>query len=286
MHDQHPPRSRAPALACDAHFHVFDDPARYPSAGALRYDPPHAPLSDYLALAGRLGIERYVFVQPSAYGQDNRCMLDAMRQVDPARCRGIVDIADDLPEAEWQALHAAGVRGIRINHSPIKPFTAGFAATLQQRIRTLDARCAASGWQLDFLGPGWLTEALLPTFAELQCNHSVAHLGMFLAKEGPQQRGFQALIELAESGARKTWIKLTGLYRISTVPNFADVDPMAAELIRRVPDRLIWGSDYPHLSFADKVGSVELFDKLSDWAPDEGVRGQILVGNPARLFGF
>lgn len=213
-------------------------------------------------------------------------MLDAMRQVDPARCRGIVDIEADLPDSEWQALHAAGVRGIRINHSPVKPFSAGFETTLQDRIQTLGARCAASGWHLDFLGPGWLTEALLPTFASLRCDHSVAHLGMFLAKDGPGQRGFQALIALAESGTRKTWIKLTGLYRISTAPGFADIDPMAAELVRRVPDRLIWGSDYPHLSFADKVGSVELFDKLLDWTPDPAVRRQILVDNPARLFAF
>jgi 2-pyrone-4,6-dicarboxylate lactonase len=108
---------------------------------------------------------------------------------------------------------------------------------------------------------------------------------MFLAKDGPQQRGFQKLIDMAKDNGRM-WVKFTGTYRMGTLPGMADVLPMARALIDAAPSRLIWGSDYPHLSFADKVGSVQLFNLLADWAPDEGTRRKILVDNPATLFGF
>lgn len=286
MHDHRAPAFTAPANACDSHFHVFGPADRYPYAGDLRYRPPSAPLSDYLALAKTLGIARMVFVQPSAYGRDNRCMLDAMREVGIVLCRGVVDIDDDVDDESLRAMDAIGVRAVRINVSPVKQREPGFARTMVDRIRRLDARCAALGWHLDFLGPGWLTEELLPTLAELECHHTLAHLGMFLAKDGPTQPGFERLLDLMSRGARRTWVKLTGSYRMSARADFADVTPMARAAIAAAPDRVIWGSDYPHLSFADRVGSVELFDKLLEWAPAEGDRRRILVENPEALFGF
>jgi 2-pyrone-4,6-dicarboxylate lactonase len=133
--------------------------------------------------------------------------------------------------------------------------------------------------------PGWLTHEMLPELARLKVQFTMAHMGMFLAREGPAQPGFRALIQLLRtcSGAH---VKFTGTYRMATAPEFADAAPMARTLIEAAPDRIIWGSDYPHLSFADKVGSVQLFNLLGDWAPDESVRRKILVDNPARLFGF
>jgi predicted TIM-barrel fold metal-dependent hydrolase len=110
-------------------------------------------------------------------------------------------------------------------------------------------------------------------------------MGMFLAKSGVGQAGFVQLLHLLRHGEGRAWVKLTGTYRVSTAPDFADVDPMVAALIDAAPDRLIWGSDYPHLSFADKVGTVELFNLLHRWA-DEAMKRKILVENPARLFGF
>lgn len=285
-----PPAFRAPPGACDAHFHVFGPAERYPyGAGTtenLRYAPPLAPLSEYLALAQLLGIERFVLVQPSAYGRDNSCMLDAMREVGVARCRGIVDVDEDAPDALLAEMDALGVRGVRINVSPVKPLTPGFSATMRPRIERLDARCAELGWHLDFLAPGWLTEELLPVYGRLRCAFTVAHMGMFLAPAGPAQPGFRKLIELVRDRGRHAYIKLTGTYRMATGPTFADAAPMARALIETVPDRLIWGSDYPHLSFADKVGSVQLFNLLADWAPDAASRRRILVDNPAALFGF
>ena len=267
-------------MICDSHFHVFGPAEQYPYAGDLRYRPPYAPLADYLKESKKLGVERYVFVQPSAYGRDNACMLDAMREIGPARCRGIVDIDENAPDAVLERLHAAGVRGVRVNVNPIKPREPGFLETLLPRIQTLDARCAELGWMLDFLTPGWLTRELLPAFEKLRCAYSVAHMGMFPAKD-PVARDF---VDFARRNA-KCWVKLTGVYRISSAPGFADAAPHAQALIAALPERLIWGSDYPHLSFGH-VHTDALFALLNSWAPQESVRRRILEQNPARLFGF
>jgi len=279
------PAFKAPAHSCDAHFHVFGPAERYPYGADLRYKPPLAPLEDYLKLARHLGCERFVFVQPSAYGRNNDCMLDAMREVGIGKCRGIVDLAQDAPDSEFDRLNTIGVRGIRINENPVKPFEAGYSKNMLSRIQALDARCAEIGWMLDFLIPGWLTQELLPVMRKLKSRFTVAHMGMFLAKNGPQQPGFRQFIEFLR-GNERGWVKFTGTYRMSVAPGFADAAPMARALIEAVPDRIIWGSDYPHLSFADKVGSVELFNLLGQWAPDAATRRKILVENPQRLFGF
>jgi 2-pyrone-4,6-dicarboxylate lactonase len=173
----------------------------------------------------------------------------------------------------------------RINVSPVKPLTPGLLGAMRSRIERIDARCAELGWHLDFLAPGWLTEELLPVVAKMRCAFTLAHMGMFLANAGPSQRGFQKLIELLRNGDGRAFVKLTGVYRMASAPTFADAAPMARALIETAPDRLIWGSDYPHLSFADKVGSVQLFNLLADWA-DAATRQRILVDNPAVLFGF
>jgi predicted TIM-barrel fold metal-dependent hydrolase len=279
------PSFRAPAFSCDSHFHVFGPAERYPYGTDIRYQPPLAPLADYLRLASQLGLTRYVFVQPSAYGRDNACMLDAMREMG-AKCRGIVDIDENAPDAEIERLNRAGVRGVRVNVNPIKPLEPGYSKTMLARIGRLDARCAEIGWMLDFLTPGWLTRELLPVLRKLKSRHTVAHLGMFLAKDGRQQPGFQEFLGLLRDGGDRCWVKFTGVYRMSAAPGFTDAAPMARAIIEAAPDRIIWGSDYPHLSYADKVGSVELFNLLGQWAPDAVMRKKILVENPHKLFGF
>ena len=286
--EESPPLFRAPPLSCDAHFHVFGPSERYPygTAETLRYAPPLAPLAQYLKLARLLGVERFVFVQPSAYGRDNSCMLDAMQEIGIGRCRGIVDVSEDVPDQILAEMDRVGVRGVRINVSPVKPVTPGLAETMIPRIERMDARCAELGWHLDFLSPGWLTEELLPVLAKLCCSFTIAHMGMFLASRGPSQPGFKKLLDMLRYESGRAWVKLTGIYRMATGPTFADATPMARALIDTAPDRLIWGSDYPHLSFADKVTSVQLFNLLADWAPEGEMRRRILVDNPAALFGF
>ena len=281
------PAYAAPPRACDAHFHVFGPAGRYPYGTDLRYKPPHAPLEDYLALAHRIGFERFVFVQPSAYGFDNSCMFDAMRQLDPSVRRAIVDLDETAAtDAQLSAWHALGVRGIRVNVSPVRQPEAGLAQSMLPRIARLAALARELGWHLDFLTPGWLVSELMPMLRELPIEFTVAHFGLFPAKDGVKQPGFQEFLALINDGSRRCWVKLTGIYRFSQSPGFADVTPFAQALIATVPGQLIWGSDYPHLSFHDRVGTIQLYNKLAEWAPDAATRQRILVDNPARLFGF
>ncbi len=276
----------SPTHACDSHFHVFGPAEKYPyGSDQLRYAPPLAPLSEYLKLAKHLGLTRYVFVQPSAYGRDNSCMLDAMKEVGIQACRGIVDIDEDAPDSMLAEMDKLGVRGVRINYSPIHPFEPGLSKKMQPRIEKIAARCKELGWHLDFLLPGWLTTEMIPFMKTLTIPFSMAHMGMNLAKDGPETVGFKALLDLVNHGDRLAYVKFTGTYRMSKVPRFTDADPMAKALIQAAPDRLIWGSDYPHLSF-DEHSSVELFNLLARWTDDANVRKLILSDNPARLFGF
>jgi len=281
------PAYAAPQGACDAHFHVFGPAERYPYGTDLRYKPPRAPLGAYLELARRLGFERFVFVQPSAYGLDNSCMFDAMRTMDAAVRRGIVDLDEtSVTDAQVAAWHELGVRGIRVNVSPVRKPEAGLAQSMLPRIARLAALAREIGWHLDFLTPGWLVSELMPMLRELPVEFTVAHFGLFPARDGTRQPGFQEFLQLVNDGSRRCWVKLTGTYRFSQAENFADVTPFAQALIATAPDQLIWGSDYPHLSFHDRVGTILLYNKLGDWAPDAATRQAILADNPARLFGF
>ena len=219
---------KAPPLACDSHFHVFGPDDRYPYGTDLRYKPPLAPLDDYRVLARHLGIERMVFVQPSAYGRDNACMLDAMQAVNPDKRRGIVDIDENAPDSELERLNGLGVRGVRINTSPVKQAEAGYTARLLPRIRRLERRCSELGWHLDFLCPGWLTSELMDCLRSLTVDFSIAHFGMYLARDGAGQPGLQTLLDLLRHGSGRAWVKFTGIYRISTQPGHKDVRPDGA----------------------------------------------------------
>jgi predicted TIM-barrel fold metal-dependent hydrolase len=282
------PAYAAPRNACDAHFHVFGPADEYPHVTTdLRYQPPHAPLAEYLAVARGLGFERFVFVQPSAYGLDNACMLDAMAELDPAIRRGIVHLdetnARDADLARW---HDIGVRGVRINISPIRKPEAGLADALGHKIVRTAKVCRELGWHVDLLLPGWLVAELMPTLHELPVAFAVAHMGLFPAAEGPSQQGFRDFLALVGDDSGRCWVKLTGIYRFSQARGYADVTPFAQALIAMAPEQMIWGSDFPHLSFHDKVGTIELYNKLADWAPDAATRQRILADNPARLFEF
>jgi predicted TIM-barrel fold metal-dependent hydrolase len=282
------PAFAPPRNACDAHFHIFGPAAKYPHVtDDLRYQPPYAPLDAFLAQARRLGFTRFVLVQPSAYGLDNSCMLDAMATLDPAIRRGIVHLDErKANDKELSAWHALGVRGVRINISPIRKPEAGLADALRPKIMHTADICHDLGWHIDLLLPGWLISELMVTLRALPVEFTVAHMGLYPARDGVAQAGFREFLSLVADGSKRCWVKLTGIYRFSQAPTFADVTPFAQALIATAPDRLIWGSDYPHLSFHDKVGTIGLFNKLAEWAPDAAMRASILADNPARLFGF
>ena len=277
------PIVRAPAGACDTHMHVFGPADKYSSFTRERYDPPYAPLEGYLEEMDPVGIERIVVVQPSAYGWDNSCTLDALERLGPAG-RAIVHLKSDVSDADFQDLDDRGVRGVRINSSPIKPFEAGYADNLIPEIERMGKRLEGTGWCIEFLNPGWLTEALLPTMASLDVDFILCHIGMFKAAEGTGQKGFQDMLRLVDKG--RCWLKLTGLYRFSNDPALADVEPFFRACAKAAPERLIWGSDYPHLSFADRTDTIGLYNHFCRWIDDEVTRRRILVDNPATLFGF
>ena len=127
---------------------------------------------------------------------------------------------------------------------------------------------------------------LMVPLRELPVAFAVAHMGLFPASDGPSQRGFRDFLALVGDGSARCWVKLTGIYRFSQARGYADVKPFARALIATAPEQMIWGSDFPHLSFHDKVGTIELYNKLMDWAPDAAMRQRILADNPARLFEF
>ena len=277
------PIARAPAGACDTHMHVFGPADKYPPATRERYDAPLAPLDEYQDEVAPIGFERVVVVQPSAYGFDNSCALDSLKSLGNAG-RGIVHLREDTSDEEFQTMHDLGVRGVRINASPVKPPEAGYADALMPKVDRLAERLKGTGWCIEFLNPGWLTEELLPWMSKLPVNFILCHIGMLKAADGIEQQGFKDILRLVEGG--KCWLKLTGLYRFSTEPGFADVEPMFRACAAAAPERLIWGSDYPHLSFADDVDTIELYNLFCRWIEDDETRRKILVDNPVNLFGF
>jgi len=280
----------APPGSCDCHMHVFGDPATYPYAADRRNAPPAEPLErfvdTYLATFRKAGIERMVFVQPSTYGRDNTCMIDAMKALAP-HVRGIVDIDETASEAELARMHEAGVRGVRINAGPPnRPPDASLVAKVLPRLQRMDARCAEIGWQLDLLGPHWLYEQMLDQLGGLKANFTVAHFAMFRETVGDAAAGFRRFIAFLNRGERRCWVKLTAPYRIATPPHYEEALPVAQALVAAAPDRIIWGSDYPFLSNADRVNAIGLVNQIPRWIPDEATRQQVLVDNPVQLFGF
>src|SRR5258706_6260106 len=172
--------------ACDTHFHVFGLADRYPARDPkLRYKPPFAPLEEYLEWAEQNGFERFVFVQPSAYLRDNSCMLDAMRAIRHP-CRGIVDIDEDAPDSVLAEMHKLGVRGVRINVSPVHPPEAGLAERLMPRIDRLEKRFVELGCQLEFLFPGWVTQGMVPRLAKLRSDFTMARSRVVVPNDRPR----------------------------------------------------------------------------------------------------
>ena len=288
--DQKTPVVKGPPLSCDCHMHVFGDPVTYPYSADKRNVPPALPLAEFMAgyreWAGRCGIERMVFTQPSTYGRDNTCLLDAIKLCG-GNARGIVDIDENAPDAELARLNAAGVVGIRFNLGPPnRPREAGLMEKHLARLLKLDARCAEIGWQLDILSPSWLIVDMLGVYEKMKSNFTLAHFGMFLALDGAQQPGLLKMVDFLKHGPGRCHMKLTAPYRMATEPTFADSTVIAHALIAAAPDRIIWGSDFPYLSNAHRVNSIDLFGLIAQWMPDAATRQKVLVDNPARLFGF
>jgi 2-pyrone-4,6-dicarboxylate lactonase len=278
-----PPKFTMPALACDTHAHVMGPAAQYDYSPARVYTPPDCLPAQYRYLLDTLGVERAALIQPSVYGTDNAAMLDAMK-ADPKRLRGVAVVDPSISDGDLRALDAAGIRGLRVNIVDVKDRKPG---TLPLDVlRPLAARIKPMGWHIEFLMHANEFPDLDTTFADFPVPIVLGHLGYMKGCPGTDNPGFQALLRLMQAG--KAWVKLTGPYRISNhdLPH-ADTIPYAHALLKANAAQVIWGTDWPHVMHKGRIpNDGELTNLLLDWVPDEKQREQVLVANPARLYGF
>jgi predicted TIM-barrel fold metal-dependent hydrolase len=282
------PRAPAVALpsgACDCHAHICGPAAAYPYVAERIYTPPDATLDAYRHLLAVLGVERAVLVQPSVYGTDNRAMLAALRAAGPG-FRGVAVVEPDIAEREVEALHQAGVRGVRLN---LVDRREGRNAVPRDLVRTLAQRIAAFGWHIEFLVNLDEAAGFADAVADLPVPIVLGHLGYPRggARDWTKAEGFAQLLDLLAGG--RCWVKLTGPYRISAAPDlpYADVDAAAARLVEAAPGRLVWGSDWPHVMMKKPMpNDGALCDLLGRWIADAQTRRRVLVENPIALYGF
>jgi 2-pyrone-4,6-dicarboxylate lactonase len=269
---------------CDTHLHIFGDRNKYPLLGQLRSEPPDAPLERFLKVAEAEGVSRMVFDQPSHYGLNNNCILDAVAAAGFDRARAVVAIdADSVTDTELKALDARGARGIRVNFG-YRSMDRAITAQAIEQVKKLAPRAAALGWHLELLVPNWALKELMPELGELQCDFSVGHMGVFPAHLGVNQDGFKDLLRLHSKG--RCWIKFTGVYRISKLSDFSDIAPLAQAFVSNNPERIVWGTDWPFLSHLDAVTYPQVMSLFESWVPETVNQRKILVDNPAKLFGF
>ena len=273
------PACPLPPLACDSHMHIFDP--RFAPSPHWKRTPPDAPVAAYRRLQQRLGTQRTVVVTPSTYGTDNACTLDALDQLGDG-ARGVAVVAQDVGDAELDRLHARRVRGLRVNF--VTPQSWG--ETTPQMLATLARKAARLPlWHIQvFMHPEQIV-ALESVLAALPVPLVIDHLGRIDPDGGPSADGYGALRRLLDGG--NTWVKLSGAYMRSTAPAYADTLVLAQALVRAAPERLVWGSDWPHTTAAPgTVNDADLVDLLRAWAGSDAAMDRILVDNPARLYGF
>jgi predicted TIM-barrel fold metal-dependent hydrolase len=271
-----PPHTKAPANAADCHHHIYD--SRFPIDPKAVLRPGNATVADYRLLQARIGTTRNVVVQPSTYGVDNRCILDALGQFGLAKARGIAVVNDSVSDAELRRMDTAGVRGIRFNL-----LQAG--AIKLDMLQPLSKRVAALGWHVQINASAEQIATSAAMWNRIPVPVVFDHLGHVSAPAGNNQ-AFGIICNLLHNG--KGWVKLSGIYIDSKVgpPSYADAGAVAKAYIKEAPERLVWGTDWPYPTAIQKPDDALLFDLLADWAPEESKRTGILVDNAAKLYGF
>lgn len=273
-----PAAFQLPRFACDTHAHVvIANSGDYPVVANRSYTPVSCPENAYLSMLDAVGMDRGVLVQISVYGTDNRYMLEVLQR-HPDRLRGVGVVAEDVSESELAKMHDAGVRGLRLNIL----YGGGIGLGAME---TLAAKIEGMGWHLQLLVDARQFPELMPRFRKLRLPVVVDHMGHMPVESSTKHPGFQALKHLlAEYG---WWTKLSGAYRISSEPApYADVTQGAQELIAAAPDRVVWGSDWPHVAVKKMPDTGQLRNLLATWIPDPETRHKVLVLNPERLYGF
>ena len=283
-----------PTGACDCHTHIFGEPSSFPWFAGRVYTPETALPDEMSALHAGLHIERVVIVTPSVYGTDNAATLYGMK-ARGAGARGVAVIDENTPESELDVMHGAGVRGIRINLA-----TAGVSdpAVARARLQTAIDRVKGRAWHVQIYSDLKVIAALKEQCASSPVPLVFDHFAGAQAALGPGQPGFAEMLDLVKSG--KAYVKISGAYRASkAAPDYNDVAPLAKALIAANPDRIVWGTDWPHPDSVTPPGKKPsdvtpllaiddgaLLNLLPGWAPDAAIREKILVANPARLYGF
>ena len=259
-------------------MHIFD--SRFPLAEKARRKEQDAPVSEYRKVQQRLGLERVVVVQPTAYGRDNRCTLEAIAQLGGG-ARGIAVVDTSVADAELERLTRGGMRGVRFRtlDTPELPW---------DMLEVMAARVAAFGWHVQFQMDGRYFEGREDLLKNLPGTVVIEHIGKFLEPVPVDHPGFRSLLRLVDTG--RCWVKLSGAYMMSKSgpPLYADMGLLAKALVKRAPERLVWASNWPHpLSRGGPMpDDAVLLDALLDWAPEEKTRNRILAANPAELYGF
>ena len=271
-----PPRHRAPAHACDSHFHIID--ARFPPPDTPK--PPGMTFDDYLLLRARIGTTRAVPVQPKNHGTDPTCLLDALARFG-GNGRGIAVLRPDVTDAELKHLDAGYVRGLRFSVWNPNDTVAPIAT-----IEPLAKRIADLGWHVQLHMSGDQIRENAALLNRLPCAMVFDHMGRLDPTRGPDDPGFPAVAGLVDKG--RAWVKLAGAYLNTKAgpPAYPDATRTAQAFVKLAPERLVWGSDWPHVTEKQKPDDAVLLDLLSDWAGSEAVRDKILVDNPAKLYGF
>ena len=289
-----PVNFRVPARACDCHVHVFGDATRFPFSPDRPYTPPPAPVDELRRLLGRLSMDRVVIVSPAVYGTNNDCTIDAIRQLGP-RARGIALVAQQATDSELDRLRDGGICGIRLNFETLGVSDPKVAI---ERFYVASEQAAGRGWHIQVNTRLSIVEALEDHVLGGPATVVFDHFAQAQAALGVDQPGFAALVRLLTSG--RAYVKVSAAYRISTrSPDYSDVVSVARALIAANPERILWGSDWPHPDAARRPGRSPIdlrpplpvddgrvLNQLAIWAPEPGIRHMILVENPGRLYGF
>lgn len=285
------PSFALPAGSCDSHVHVFGPPDHPGLAADRHYTPGAAAAEDLVAHQQALGLERMVIVQPTPYGADNRCTLEAARSLG-RRARAVAVIADGIREQDLRRMHSTGVRGLRVNLE-----TAGIAdpALARRRLEQAARIAAPLGWHVESYTNAAVIAAAQETLATLPVPIVFDHFAR--ATAGPDDAALRPLLHLLATG--KAYVKLSAPYRISTQPDYSDAAPIARAFIKANPRQVLWGSDWPHaVRPADKAYNPfvlapfrqeddgRALSRLADWTGDAKTLRFVLVDNPARLYGF
>ena len=277
--DPHPikPKYVPPPGACDAHCHVFGPGAKFPYAPKRSYTPPDAPKEQLAALHKHLGFSRAVLVQASCHGTDNSAVIDALNWSKGA-WRGVCMINDQVTDEELETLDTAGVRGARFN------FVAhlGGAPDLTV-IEAVVARIKPMGWHLQVHLDARDIETYRDFLLGLDMVFIIDHMGRVVAKNGLEQKPFKLLLDLMND--ERVWVKVSGSERVSSTGRpYHDAMPYARALIESAPDRVLWGTDYPHPNVKEMPNDGEQVDLFALTVGDEKMRRKILVDNPTRLY--